>query len=811
VAAVLLVCALPAYANVMETSLAVRDKLPAETLASLPDFVSRMEAMNSKVSVDASNGYYVVYNENDLKEIFGEDALLLPSPSGLLMISYKRGGTYRYWGMLHGLVVADTARKVITITKGGFISNSDLNVNIAGDEVQINVNDPARSLFKISRDGVYSQNEYFLGCESLPYNRDEESFERFCRSWLSYSINERRDCNREEKEHYMEYLKQTYPCVLSGIIMPNGAYLNITGEAASLSNIFLERFIKDEQFRIEILYSPSEEGQTPFSLTNISELSVEPGEEYAIKVKAQEGFFGSEYRIISKRIRFKSSTRLIIHPRNEDIIEIISREVKLIPEQIDVLVKTSETASESQASIQIFEGDFEIKLIDIQNGDAFVAKDSESYYNCLGDSLVSTCIYNDYSLDGSLHIEHKSITEPGILPFIAEIETAPIEYRASIKKVEIGTFESKDSLSKIKLVKEGIETVITFSGENITIEPLGRSWTDLGVSFTAKYFIPSEIGISALGVYDLIECKLPERKCYLNGVEVMGPAGLMAQFTQRCNSDSNCNSNQKCTEHLCVARANCEQVYENIASGNIDVLLVSDSYSRKEDFVNDIEKAIDPNGLYGGIFSVEPFKGNINKFKFHTVYGGFAPSNVLGGEPWNTYIRSYVKQCPTAEYGIVLSQKEFRATTSQIRENIRSIAWAEIGQVWISTQSDDIFSETSLHEWGHAFGGLYDEYFEDIQRTIPEGFEGKPNCLPKDRAINAWEQFPDIKRYAEQEKWEGCGGWTCGNNCKNWLRPSENSVMNHENEWLAKRSEPGWKAFNEPSEAQLIERLNAYS
>ena len=107
--------------------------------------------------------------------------MLVPSPPGLLTITYKRGGVYKFWGMLHGLVVADSARKAITITNGGFISPENVSVNIAGDEVVIDARNPARSAFKISRDGVYVQNKYFTvykvyekiglrACARKPYN-----------------------------------------------------------------------------------------------------------------------------------------------------------------------------------------------------------------------------------------------------------------------------------------------------------------------------------------------------------------------------------------------------------------------------------------------------------------------------------------------------------------------------------------------------------------------------------------------------------------------------------------------------------------
>lgn len=222
----------PAYANVMETSLDLRDKLPASTLADMPSFIEDYRELDSKVSFD-STGHYTIYNENDLRGIFGEDAVLVPSPPGLLTITYKRGGVYRFWGMLHGLVVADSARKAITLTKGGFISPEDVGVNIAGDEVVIDARNPARSAFKISRDGVYVQNEYFLGCEPEQEATAEDCLYEKCeKDQYGYEKEEEEDCQEctfEEMQEYEEEVERENYCELKAVAAPRYAYANVTG------------------------------------------------------------------------------------------------------------------------------------------------------------------------------------------------------------------------------------------------------------------------------------------------------------------------------------------------------------------------------------------------------------------------------------------------------------------------------------------------------------------------------------------------------------------------------------------------------
>ncbi|MFH1065541.1 MAG: M64 family metallopeptidase [Nanoarchaeota archaeon] len=134
---------------------------------------------------------------------------------------------------------------------------------------------------------------------------------------------------------------------------------------------------------------------------------------------------------------------------------------------------------------------------------------------------------------------------------------------------------------------------------------------------------------------------------------------------------------------------------------------------------------------------------------------------------------------------------------------------AEKGTAWISVGAQpENFPVVALHEFGHSFGDLRDEYYEQNAGAGERG--GTPNCLSKNEALDKWKQWPEVVAEAEQEKWKSCGG-ICDSSCTSLLRPSENSIMKEEVEWMDRHSEPGWKAFNPPSEAQIIEKLSAYS
>lgn len=408
-------------------------------------------------------------------------------------------------------------------------------------------------------------------------------------------------------------------------------------------------------------------------------------------------------------------------------------------------------------------------------------------------------------------------------PLAADINTETISIRNydMTRKdvlVEIGPFSDTDTSSKVRLVNNA-GTAVEFTSSDIILTPPDRSWTELGVSF--RGYVNPEEGIPQHEP-DMIECRYNEGKCYLNGVEALGFIGGRVQRNRLCSNDEACGSDGKCVEGLCVKKAICEPVDEmgigingisgqataTLVSGfagrnKANVIFISDGYDSKNQFGLDIQKVISTSAGSNGIFSVEPFKSNIGKFSFYSAFGGNAPS-MSGHEgivPWERYVNGIVKQCPAAEYAIVLTQKNFRAFASPWRTGL-----AEKGSAWVSVGAEpENFPLVALHEFGHSFGDLIDEYYNQVNGF--GGNIGNPNCLSYDAASTKWGTV--LADNAQNSNWKGCGG-DCDSRCASLLRPSENSIMNKDQEWIQKRNEPGWKAFNPPSEAQVIEKLNAY-
>ncbi|HII15556.1 MAG TPA: hypothetical protein HA362_04555 [Nanoarchaeota archaeon] len=861
--AALLVFALPASATVLETSLAVRDKLPAETLADIPGFISRMETVGSKVSVDPVNGYYTAYNEDDLKAIFGDDAVLVPSPPGLLTITYKRGGTYKFWGMLHGLVVADSARKVITVTKGGFISSEDLNVNIAGDEIRIDADNPASVLFKIPSKGIYSQNNYFMGCLLK-----QEATEEGCMAWLCEQEPYFRECAQEnplfepiegcdanQMQRYRNYLQNEIDCRTSALVKPQEAYANLTGHGFLSENAFIADYKTKEP---ESFLSKAMEADANFAfVSDLYNVNMKRSRRLGFTASAPTG--GS---IDSKGIKSDELFKYSVGEHGEKAIS-GDRLAVYRPRGIILKAEDIENTPHFDPIVRIFEGSINdeqaFEIMQIKIGAVFFTPSSTGLYTQCTENKppyegISCFLSEESGLNYKLKINKPAAHEQPIM----EINTDAISFNPDNPferkqtYIEIEPFDINDDLSIVRLVNNA-DAEIVFTGKDIRIPPVGNDWAELGVSFKASIyplslppqcdpgiFIGEECAIpKPVEVYDTIECKLPERKCYLNGVEVTGFIGGSVQRTKFCHEDSDCYNNQKCIEGMCVMKATCSALslssadsgFPAITTGpnKADVLFACDGYPSESACIDDVKKAIDKDSRYNGIFSVEPFKSNLQRFTFHTAAGSAAPSSRNWMRDFSVsrslsdpsygltytirYSNSFVKQCPDSDYTIVLSKKEFRSFSEIehfLSTSLRNVIFGTLGAgVYMSSADDNNFPQTALHEFGHLFGGLQDEYYEPVAGA--SGGIGNPNCISKEEILLHWSLWPDVLADALQGKWKGCGGPCESSKCASLLRPSENSVMNNEYTWLENRNEPGWKAFNEPSEAQIIEKLNEYS
>lgn len=225
----------------------------------------------------------------------------------------------------------------------------------------------------------------------------------------------------------------------------------------------------------------------------------------------------------------------------------------------------------------------------------------------------------------------------------------------------------------------------------------------------------------------------------------------------------------------------CKQLINNGPSQNkIDLLFVGDGYYDEKEFLSTLRKALDYSGLGEGtkdegLFSIEPFKSNKKKFNVWYSFGVRIP---LEQNPIQSYddipqvdkLAEIASACPVNDYVLVIS-----------RSSYRSFCFLKTGPCFNSAVFEPFLGRLILHEFGHGFAGLEDEYHNNVEMLDPvidafysEFSTNGPNCKPnRASAEAAWESLVDEK----VSYFEGCGG-DCGETCKTNIRPTANSIMN---------------------------------
>jgi len=164
------------------------------------------------------------------------------------------------------------------------------------------------------------------------------------------------------------------------------------------------------------------------------------------------------------------------------------------------------------------------------------------------------------------------------------------------------------------------------------------------------------------------------------------------------------------------------------SNDKIDIVIMGAEYANLEEFKSDTEKYLDFDGENGGLFSVSPFNQNIEKFNFYRINELYTLNNLkctLGCHGVdsmiccdNPAISSAAVQCPSYDQIILLVNKdEFCASSFGISSKV------------CTGNKNDILSLT--HEFGHAFGGLGDEYSYNLYPDMDNLGRGYnfPNCV----------------------------------------------------------------------------------
>jgi len=192
------------------------------------------------------------------------------------------------------------------------------------------------------------------------------------------------------------------------------------------------------------------------------------------------------------------------------------------------------------------------------------------------------------------------------------------------------------------------------------------------------------------------------------------------------------------------------------------IYFMGEQYLNLESFKKDIGTALDYDSEGFGLFSVEPFKSNKNRFTFY--YNSY---------PLGKSYKSLTNECPH-DASIVFSHEDFGSYVNHL-SNIMHFSKEEY--------SIDAFQKTFVHEFGHLFGQLKDEY--DHWQLGAFDFVGSPNCaFDLETAKDWWEELEGVgSNELKVGFFDGCVY------SKNNVRPVENSVMNFhhgvsENRWI---------------------------
>ncbi|MBU3940403.1 MAG: hypothetical protein KKH88_00545 [Nanoarchaeota archaeon] len=235
-----------------------------------------------------------------------------------------------------------------------------------------------------------------------------------------------------------------------------------------------------------------------------------------------------------------------------------------------------------------------------------------------------------------------------------------------------------------------------------------------------------------------------------------------------CCSDSDCGGSTTCnTEvHACVEKSECQEVLINGGSNTkADILFVGDGYHSYEELKEDVLKLIDYGGNngYEGLMSVEPFQSYKNRFNIWMLETGEDIPYV-----WNEWLEQYepdlstalsiATKCTSADYYIVIS-----------KENYRSYCYSGMpGGISFNSIGDEITYRDGrliLHEFGHGFARLADEYVEpDFGNRSRE-----PNCAPNVQIATEW--WGDLVGSEGVGYFEGCSY------VESNIRPTKNSIM----------------------------------
>ncbi len=341
---------------------------------------------------------------------------------------------------------------------------------------------------------------------------------------------------------------------------------------------------------------------------------------------------------------------------------------------------------------------------------------------------------------------------------------------------------------------------------------------------------------------------------------VLGDYNLSIRVTDRLG---NSKKYENIAQIKFLASACVSVINNGPSSTKIDVVFVGSGFQTLEDFYWIVDEFIDYNGEIDGLLSVEPFKSNREKFNFwiDTNLHNFSDDhNDANYWAWNWRKRAR-ESCSFGDELILLSVSpeiwpvsSGGTTTEGIQEGSHQLQMS-IGSQYLTDTGWPLYvygrflshdkvslRKTLIHEFGHAFGGLYDEYvYGNPPSTVdPVGYNcatvncdkwctgvfedtgpseeecnlrtNSFDCYDNGSGVCVWTQVGSeflCKKYRYLSD-DVSSGLTCiedtgcfkGCSFSNWYRAYSNTVM---------RYSGGTKEYGIINENRLQEVLNRYA
>lgn len=346
-----------------------------------------------------------------------------------------------------------------------------------------------------------------------------------------------------------------------------------------------------------------------------------------------------------------------------------------------------------------------------------------------------------------------------------------------------------------------------------SLNSLKSTGYDLDFSFTAKF--PSK----APGrTQDIVKCDHLKKVCYINDVEMSTALGENV-----CKQEDSSGVKLKFN---CYKTAECREFIQGTRSKPIRILFISNGGSY-EDFESTLNKYLKDEQF--GLLNLEPFKSYANSIGAYSLHLDKPLIATTEGKIFeNTELKDAIGKCPGSTHIMLLNP------INKGRAHV-------INNKMFLFKGDD--TKVFIHELGHAFGTLDDEYFgkggllESAAKFVYSWRVGEKNCILPDktgsgtqsiavpgliilkRTVGAkesvsekaernWKKYlPSDQAIALVAKAESGGWWGCGGDCKKFacgdgLRQAKNSIMN------SHMTATEWGILNE---AILTQKLKAYT